>query len=84
VIRIRDDSRWISLLGFPHPDPDELVLLNDRIASDPCAGGDSVLAWHPDAGARRIVDKPVVAALETFGNNRAVRQGEAAVATAIL
>jgi hypothetical protein len=64
VEREIDDRCRIGLRCFAHPHPDELILLDHRIAAHPSVLGNARLPRNGDAASRPVEDQTVVAALD--------------------
>ena len=78
------NCRGIGALWVAHPDPHEGISLVHRIDPHPRLGGDRVLARDVDTFARRIEPHAMVAALDDVAVERAERQRDVAMRTAIL
>ena len=81
---IGNDGRGIGLRRIAGPDPEELVLLDERIALHARARRDAVLAGDVDALAAAVEHQAVVAALQALGDHLAARERSAAVRAAVL
>ena len=78
-----DDRRGVGQRRVAEPDPDELVLLDQRIALDRGLARNEALARHLHAFALRVDDQTVIAALDAVLDDRAEAQRRGAVAAAV-
>src|SRR5665213_3326669 len=83
VIGEIDDRRRVGQRRIAHPHPDELVLLDQRIAFHRGVAGNEALARHLHAFARAVDDEPVIAALDALLDDRAAAKRRGAVAAAV-
>src|SRR6185437_4318155 len=82
--RIVDDQGRIGLLGLAHPDPDQIVTLDDRIAAHAQLWRDHLLAGNLNAFARRIELHAMVHAADVVALDAAHRQRRRPVAAAVV
>src|SRR4051812_47147928 len=78
------DLRWIGLRRIAHPDPDQVLALDDRIAPHAEVLRDVVLSRDLDALAARLELEPVVHAADVVAFAPAVGELGAAMAAAIV
>jgi hypothetical protein len=71
VIGKIDDRCRVGQDRVTEPDPQELVLLDQRIASHRCVGRDLALPRHLHTSAGRVDDEAMIAALDTALDDRA-------------
>ena len=79
-----DDFRLISQRWITHPDPDNSLALNHRIAFDVCRGWDRVLTRNLDTVAGPIKGQSVIPALQAIFHDFAMSQRRTAMTTAVL